>query len=82
MQVEPEHKRRIEEIMAETKCESGLTCHKSEFENLSKARAIGNDSVIECSHENTWACKFRVCLGHSWFCTCPVRVYLGVKLGL
>ncbi len=82
MQVEPEHKRRIEEIMAETKCESGLTCHKSEFENLCKARAIGNDSVLECSHENTWACKFRFNIGHSWFCTCPVRVYLGVKLGL
>jgi hypothetical protein len=82
MQMEPEHKRRIKEIMAETKCDNDFKCHKSEFEKLCKARAIGNDSVIECSRENTGVCKFRASLGHSWFCTCPVRVYLGVKMGL
>ena len=75
-----EHKRQIEEILGRMQCPEDFRCYKSGFENLCKAKDIGIESFLECREKEPKDCKFSISYGDSYFCQCPLRIYLAKKL--
>jgi len=71
----------IEEITKHFSCPKDFKCCKSGFENLCKATDIGLRSFLECLEENPLDCPFAVSFGFSYFCQCPLRIYLKRELG-
>ena len=75
-----EHKRELEQIIGGLECPENFKCYKMGFENLCKAKDIGLESHLLCLEENSFECKFSVAFGRSYFCHCPLRVFLTKKL--
>ncbi|MCP4368088.1 MAG: hypothetical protein GY797_08285 [Deltaproteobacteria bacterium] len=75
-----EDRKKIKEIMAGMQCPLDFRCAKSGFERLCKAKDFGLESYLECLEENPYDCNFALPFGHSYFCQCPLRVYLWKKL--
>jgi hypothetical protein len=74
------HRKRIEEIIAAMQCPKDFECYKSRFTKLGKARDIGLKSFLVCLEENPELCQFSLQFGNSYFCTCPLRVYIAREL--
>ena len=72
--------KQIEEIIGRMKCPNDFRCWESGFEALCKARDIGQESFLECLEENPQECKFSLSFGYSYFCQCPLRVYIAKEL--
>jgi len=75
-----DHKKQIEEIIGGMKCPRDFKCYKSGFENLCKAKDVGVKSYLKCLEENPINCQFSLFSGHSYFCRCPLRIYIVKKL--
>jgi hypothetical protein len=74
----------IKEIIDDLKCPKDFKCNKQGFEGLCKVNDVGLDFFVECSeiHRNecTKRCTFRVSYGYSYYCSCPLRVYIAKRL--
>jgi hypothetical protein len=75
-----EEMEKMEEIMGELKCQKDFRCYRSGLEDLCKARDIGLESHLECLEEAPYRCPFSVHFGRSYYCHCPLRVYIAKKL--
>jgi hypothetical protein len=73
-------KKELEEIMGEMQCPKDFKCYKSGLEVLCKAKDIGLETYLECMEVHPQKCPFSVPFGHSYFCKCPLRVYIAKKL--
>jgi hypothetical protein len=78
--LDAKQKRQIEEIMAQMACEKDFACHKSDFENICKARDWGQPNYVDCMESTTAICRYKVPFGDGVFCSCPLRVYVAKKL--
>ena len=78
--MEEEHRRKIEKIIGQLQCPKDFKCAESGFENLCKARDFGIDDFLECLEDNPSRCSFAFHFGNTYFCQCPLRVYLAKKL--
>ena len=81
MQIEQEHKQEIEKIASTMECPKDFICYKSGFQTLCKAKHIGLGLHVQCLETNPPECKFKAPFGSSFFCRCPLRVYIAKKLG-
>jgi hypothetical protein len=79
--MEQADKQQVEQIISQTACPKGFACHRSTFDVLGKAKDIGVDSFVVCLEEEPFECKFAVPFGYSYFCQCPLRVYIAKKFG-
>ncbi len=61
-------------------CPKEFVCCESGFEDLCRARDVGLESYIKCLKENPEKCVFSLSFGYSYFCTCPLRIYIAKKL--
>ena len=77
--MEPEHKRKIEEIVGVMNCPKDFKCCESDFANVCKAKDIGIQSFLVCLEEDPQRCKFALSFGDSYLCQCPLRVYIAKK---
>jgi hypothetical protein len=75
-----EHKLELEQIIGGLQCPKDFKCYKMGFENLCKAKDVGLESHLVCLEEHSFECKFSVAFGRSYFCHCPLRVFLTKKL--
>ena len=41
---------------------------------------VGLEGLVECLEGNPF-CEFSLSFGYSWFCQCPIRVYVAKELG-
>jgi hypothetical protein len=78
--MEQGHENELKDIMAGLVCHKGFKCYKSGFELLCKAKDVGLESHLQCLEERPFECKFACPFGRSYFCTCPLRVYIAKKL--
>jgi len=76
-----EDKNKIEEIIGQLSCPKNFKCAVSGFENLCKAKDIGNDTCLLCQDKASYWCKFSLKVEDEYFCSCPLRVYLAKHLG-
>ncbi|MCP3685750.1 MAG: hypothetical protein GY861_24140 [bacterium] len=77
-----EDRKKIKEIMGEMSCPEGFKCAESGFEMLCKAKDKGTKGHIDCLEDNAYRCTFAISFGRSYFCKCPLRVYLSKELKL
>jgi len=76
-----DNKKQVEEIIGHMECPKDFRCYKSGYENLCKARDIGIESFLECLEEDPEGCTFSFAFfGYSYFCQCPLRVYIAKEL--
>jgi len=80
MVVTEEQKKTIEKIIGQLDCRKDFRCYKSGFEDLCKAKDIGLESHLQCLEEAPFKCPFSVHFGRSYFCNCPLRVYIAKTL--
>jgi len=71
---------KIKEIIGGMKCPKDFICYKSGFEKLCKAEDVGKKSILLCLEENPIDCKFSLPIGSTYYCQCPLRVYLAKNL--
>lgn len=74
--IKEENKKKIQEIIGEMHCPKYFRCAESGFENLCKAKDCGLENYLVCLEGSPLDCKFAVPFGHSYYCNCPLRVYL------
>jgi len=72
--------RGIKEIIGGMKCPKDFKCYKSGLKNLCKARYMGIEAILECLEENPEECPFSFLFWETYFCECPLRVYIFKKL--
>jgi hypothetical protein len=70
----------VKEIMSGTMCYKGFACYKQGFENLCRAQDVGLEGFLECLEEPSPACSFSTRYANAFYCSCPVRVYVGKNL--
>ncbi len=78
--MEGDYKKEIEKIISQFKCPKDFKCYKSGFDVLCKAKEIGLKSFLYCLEENPADCPFSRTFGRSYFCQCPLRIYIAKKL--
>jgi hypothetical protein len=76
-----EYKELIEEIMPGMQCSKKFHCAESGFETLCKARDFWNENYLECLDSSGDSCEYALPVANGNLCQCPLRVYLGKKLG-
>jgi hypothetical protein len=69
-------KRAVDEMKANVQCGKDFQCLENDFENLCKARDMGLEGYVECIDDEGLGCHFSLPFGNSFFCSCPIRVYL------
>ena len=67
---------RIQTLMGTMDCPKHFECAESGFENLCKAADIGLTYHLACLEDDPPACVFSVSISGSYFCECPLRVYI------
>ena len=81
IKIKEAHKVQIEQIIKEMECSKDFKCYKSEFTDICKTvKDFGHESVLECTGEHVCGCEFRKYFGRSYYCKCPLRVYLAKEL--
>jgi hypothetical protein len=78
--MQEDYKKEIEELIGQIQCQKGFECYKSGLDVLCKAKDIGLELVLECLEEGPAWCKFSFSYGDSYFCECPLRVFILKKL--
>ncbi|MFW9917682.1 MAG: hypothetical protein ACFFGZ_18925 [Candidatus Thorarchaeota archaeon] len=73
-------KKELEEIIGKMQCPKDFKCYKSGLKVLCKAKDIGLETYLECMEVYPQKCPFSVAFGYSYFCKCPLRVYIAKKL--
>ena len=76
--MEQDIKKELEEIMGNLNCPKDFQCYKSGFENLCKAQKVGIMNYLLCLEEAS--CTFSTFIGDAYYCQCPLRIYLSMKL--
>ena len=71
-----EDKRAVDEIKANVQCNKEFQCLENDSENLCNARDMGLEGYVECIDDEVLGCQFSLPFGDSFFCSCPIRVYL------
>ena len=79
--MDEEIRQKIEEIIGQMQCPKDFKCAKNGFERLCKARDFGLDGYLECLEDNPTQCKFALSFGQTYFCLCPLRVFIAKKTG-
>jgi hypothetical protein len=79
--VEQDIKKKIKEIIGEIQCPREFCCLKTGFDRSCKTKDIGLKAYLECLEEDASLCQFSVSFGSTYFCSCPLRVYICKKLG-
>ena len=73
-------KKQIENIIGQMKCPKDFNCANSGFEELCKATDIGLDEYLVCLEENPSSCIFSQPYGKSYYCMCPLRVFIAKNI--
>ncbi len=79
--MDQEYAKEIEKIVGGIKCPNDFQCYKSGLEVLCKAKDINLESYLECLENNPQKCIFAIPFGRSFYCSCPIRVYVAKRLG-
>ena len=76
-----EQKQKINELMAIMRCPKGFQCVESGAKEVCKALDIGMKSFLKCLENDARGCQFSISYGDSYYCKCPLRLFMAKKLG-
>ena len=69
-------KKKLKEITGQTQCHHASCCIDTEFDKSCKVRDVGIKDYLVCLEEGASLCQFSVKYGNTFFCSCPLRVYI------
>ncbi|MBW2601800.1 MAG: hypothetical protein JRD47_07740 [Deltaproteobacteria bacterium] len=72
-------KKEIEKIIRHFECPKDFKCYKSGFENLCKAKRVGDGLFLLCLEKHPKKCGF-VSVERGYICKCPLRIHIAKKL--
>ncbi len=78
--MEAKHETQIEKIMGAMTCPKNFECYKTGFEKLCKLTDIGVEGFIKCLEVEPEKCWLSASSGQSYFCQCPLRIYIAKNL--
>ena len=78
--MEQDHEKELKEIIGGITCPKDFKCYKSGFEKLCKAKDIGLHSILECLDKYAPLCLFSINVHDTYYCECPLRVYIARTL--
>jgi hypothetical protein len=78
--MEQDLEKKINEITEKFECPKGFSCYTEGFENLCKAKDIGLHSILECLDKDGPLCLFSINVRDTYYCECPLRVYIARNL--
>jgi hypothetical protein len=78
--MEQDIEKKINEIIEKFACPKGFSCCTEGFENLCKAKDIGLHSILECLEEDAALCLFSIHVHDTYYCECPLRIYIARTL--
>ncbi len=67
-------------IIGQIKCPKDFRCYRSGFDILCQAKKYGVESLLECLDEKPDKCLFSFHFGGTYFCKCPLRIYIAEHL--
>jgi hypothetical protein len=68
--------RQIQEIMQQVECKRDFQCYMSGFKDLRKIKDIGMPDSVRCLSKGPENCEYSFAFGDSYFCKCPLRIYI------
>ena len=75
-----ETRERIQEIINGMSCPKDFQCAESGFEVLCKVEDVGLKTHLVCLDDDPEACRFAMRMDSTYFCECPLRVYIAKSL--
>jgi hypothetical protein len=79
--VEQGHKPELEKIINGLECPNDFRCYEEHYENLCQARSSSVDELfVECSEKGRVVCNFLFGFGNSYYCHCPLAIYIARAL--
>ncbi len=78
LQIDKEDKKYLENLI--NNLPKGCRQPKEGFENICKAEDIGLEGFVKCLAEIPLRCHLSVGFLHSWYCACPLGVYIAKNL--
>lgn len=80
MQIESQHKSKIEELAAQVECPWEFRCTTSDFTDVPEVKDPG--LPVECLASRGEDCPLGLHFGNAILCRCPVRMYLAKEVGI
>jgi len=74
--MEPSLDSRLKKLKDNTHCTKNFRCFESGFKEICNAEDIILSAFVACKDLNPAFCKFSLFLGTSYYCNCPVRIFL------
>lgn len=78
--MDKEIKEKIDQIAAKIECSKDFRCVKHDFTEICRAKDVRLEEHLECLDEKAYECPFSISYGNSYYCRCPLRVYLCKEL--
>jgi hypothetical protein len=78
--MEHDLEKKLKEIIGELECPKGFKCCTEGLEKLCKAEELGPELLLACLEEDPTACPFSLHFGTRYYCECPLRVYIALKM--
>lgn len=75
-----DHLEKIKEIMKNMKCPKHFECCRLGDEDTCQAKDIGLESLVECTRKDPVGCDYSLSFGYSWFCQCPLQLYVAKEM--
>jgi len=76
-----EHRRELEKLASETRCNANHECIRSDLEELTKVEITADGRALFCLSEAAWQCHHSEPFGRAMLCTCPLRKYIAQHFG-
>ncbi len=73
-------RKKIQEIIGAMECPKHFRCAQSGFETLCRAVDCGTGNQLQCLEDDPSQCIFAFTFSGSYYCDCPLRLYLYEKL--
>jgi hypothetical protein len=78
-----EQAKELRRMLSDVQCGNEHRCAESGFRDLCRAKDIsGSGKRLICLEGLGAACGYQIPHGHCTLCSCPVRFYLHMELGL
>lgn len=66
----------VRNIIGDINCPRKFRCVEPESNNLCGAMDIGMETYLQCLDRNPMDCSFSIAFADTFFCRCPLRIYL------
>ena len=70
----------INELMKEFHCAKNFKCLEFKFDEMCKAKDIGQEDYLECLDPNAEQCEYSLSFAHGYLCQCSIRLHIKKSL--